>query len=336
LHISPKSLTVPFIAPKDKIIFPTVIDEVEGIGRFVSEWEVLQVPLEKPEVHRPGAVTAKVIIAEDGAIAKVVKERVGVVVTGGSQGGQRGVIQTFSKASRRRLLRLLAKTEKADRPLFVTLTYPDHFPDNPKEVKRHLDAFGKRFRRKFPSGAFIWKLEYIDRKSGQNVGKIAPHFHLLAWGAVYTDMLNWLSSAWAGVVKSEDVRHVKAGTKLEKLRSWRGVMAYASKYIAKVNVEELPEGVGRFWGVVGRDNLPLSGVLVVTLTALQAIKATRLGRKYISISGKNLQYGLTWLIDGKAMVAYVEWLLDGLGGKDGVGRPITLQLSGKEAQSLWS
>jgi len=287
---------------------------VEGLGVFLADYELLAVPLEREEVHRPEIVVPKLIIAEDGSIAKVVKERAKVAVTGASQGAQRGVVQTFSKASRRRLLRLLAKTDKADRPLFVTLTYPDDFPDNPREIKRHLDAFGKRFRRKFPAGAFIWKLEYKARKSGQNTGKIAPHFHLLAWGGTYKDMLGWVSGSWAGVVKSEDEKHLKAGTNVEKLRSWRGVMAYASKYIAKVNVEELPEGVGRFWGVVGRDNLPLSGVLVVTLTALQAIKATRLGRKYLSISGKNLQYGLTFLIDGKAMVKYAEWLLGGFEG----------------------
>jgi len=314
-HTSPQS---PFPPVHGKIIFPHSPDDVEDFGAFFSGCSVIDRPrANPPEVHRPKIVKARAVIAENGGVVRIVKERSAVVVTGASRGdARRGAVTIFSKASRRRLLRLLAKLDQKDRPIFGTITYPDEFPEGiegQKKIKRDLDNLGKRFRRKFPNGVFIWKLEYVARKSGENAGKVAPHFHLLIWGASFADLKAWLSKAWYQVVGSEDEKHLRAGVRVEYLRSWRGVMYYASKYIAKIDEASVPEGAGRFWGVVGRDYLPLSGVVVIALTALQAIKATRLGAKYSTITGKNLQYGLTWLINGKAMVRYFEWFLDGLG-----------------------
>src|SRR5208337_1169128 len=61
--------------------------------------------------------------------------------------GLRGEIQGFSSASRRRLLTtVLSVRNDASLPLFVTLTYPNEFPD-PKTSKRHLATFLKRLDR---------------------------------------------------------------------------------------------------------------------------------------------------------------------------------------------
>lgn len=97
------------------------------------------------------------------------------------KGGIRGTIGGFSPAARLRLKREIARTRCEVMPWFVHLTYPDHFPDDPKVWKQHLDAFLKRLRRLLPEAAGYWRLDVIDRKSGENEGKVAPHFHLLLW-----------------------------------------------------------------------------------------------------------------------------------------------------------
>jgi len=37
-------------------------------------------------------------------------------------------------------------------------------------------------QRRWPGAAIIWKLEFKERQSGKNKGKIAPHYHLLVLG----------------------------------------------------------------------------------------------------------------------------------------------------------
>jgi hypothetical protein len=132
--------------------------------------------------------------------------------------------------------------------LFITLTYPRAWPGEWQKWKRDLDNMLHRFKRKFPHFGAVWKLE--PQKRG------APHFHLLAVGVPFIAKV-WLSQAWYDVVASRDPKHLAAGTQVQLARSHRGVVSYAAKYAAKR--QELPpdwqEGVGRWWGVTGRDNL---------------------------------------------------------------------------------
>jgi hypothetical protein len=37
-------------------------------------------------------------------------------------------------------------------------------------------------QRRRPGAAIIWKMEFKERQSGMNKGKIAPHYHLLVFG----------------------------------------------------------------------------------------------------------------------------------------------------------
>lgn len=168
---------------------------------------------------------------------------------------KRGVIKSFSKGSRRRILRLVASLKRSIPPVFVTLTYPDKFPENPREWKKHLDSFFKRLLRRYPRAVVVWKLERKKRKTGVNKGEIAPHGHLLVYGAAFLSLLKWVSKAWYEVVGSGDLKHFNAGTSVEAVRSVRGVLYYTSKYICKQENDVL-EGIGRTWGVVGREELP--------------------------------------------------------------------------------
>jgi len=159
-------------------------------------------------------------------------------------GGIRGKVKAFSAASRRRMLEDLQSIDRSvvELPIFVTLTYPGIYPADACEWKRHLKVFMKRLRRRYPGGWGHWKLE--PQKRG------APHFHLLLFG-VKRISKNWLSRAWFEVVGSKDHRHLNAGTRVESVRSWRGVICYASKYLGK-SIDWLPkhwrDGVGRWWG----------------------------------------------------------------------------------------
>jgi len=107
----------------------------------------------------------------------------GDVAAGNTSGcGPRGEIVEFTPASRRRMLELVARVEEAAVPLAFTLTYPDNFPLYREDYKGHLEAFCDRMQRRWPGVAIIWKLEFKERQSGTNKGKIAPHYHLLVFG----------------------------------------------------------------------------------------------------------------------------------------------------------
>ena len=195
-------------------------------------------------------------------------------------GGRRGVIGRFSRGSRRRLLRKLSQVQRGKIPVFITLTYPGEYDQSPDIWKRHLDKLGKRIRRRFKSVGIFWKLE--PQKRG------APHFHLLVWGASYWELKAWTARAWYEVVNSGDERHLRAGTRVEKIRSWRGVFWYASKYMGK-EVEALPgwEAVGRYWGVIGESSIPWGSLVEVAITYPEAIGLIRLMRRSIGVRGRN-------------------------------------------------
>jgi len=170
-------------------------------------------------------------------------------------GGVRGRIRGFSAAARSRLMRLLARLHPDALPLFVTLTYPGEWSGDPRRWKRDLDAFLKRLCRRYPDCSGVWKLE--PQKRG------APHFHLLVFGVPWISA-DWLSRVWWEVVGSGDEAHLRAGTRVERVRTRNGVFRYAAKYLGKtMDVQDLPacwENPGRWWGVWGRDRLPWASV----------------------------------------------------------------------------
>lgn len=226
---------------------------------------------------------------------------------GGGGGGDRGDVLGFSSASRRRLMRTIASMERAERPVFVTMTYPDVFSDSMDVWKRDIDTFGKRLARKFPEGGFVWRIEFKVRKTGISAGKLAPHFHLLVYGARFNRLLKWVSRAWWRVVGSGDGNHLLAGTRVELIYSQGGIMRYVGKYVAKVAT--YPEGWrGRAWGIVGRKNLPWAVEVIISLTEGEAVKMVRLGRKMIGARGRTFPSGITWIVNAERVLDYLEFL----------------------------
>ncbi len=261
---------------------------------------------------------------------------------------KRGDVSEFTEPSRRRFLHLLASLRREAEPVFVTLTYPDSFPTYSADYKRHLELFSQRLRRRWPEMALIWKLEFQDRKSGENKGKIAPHYHLILYGVpmrfpfrkesrpayrletispagsladhfwvtwyygeepnvtaagnrrlgqccwsketneagelveTLDDLKHWISRTWYDVVASGDVRHYRAGTRVEPIRSFQQLCGYAAKrYLSKKEViPQLEHKPGRFWGVMGREHLPCAEPEEVQLTEKQAFQLRRCFRRY--------------------------------------------------------
>jgi len=156
-----------------------------------------------------------------------------VRVPGQKQNGAdtgRGQVDSFSDKSRKRLFDWLNEIDwqVAGLPLFVSLTYGQEFPD-PRQAKLHLRSLWMRLRRLHEKCGVLWKLEF------QNRG--APHFHLLVFGPTFIDM-DRMASMWGEVVGQGYWDHSGDSprppfTRVEALRSVRGVKWYCGKYIAK-------------------------------------------------------------------------------------------------------
>lgn len=139
-------------------------------------------------------------------------------------GGHRRSVATFSAASRKRMLDMFAKldfTRSSERPKFITLTYKDTYPSALK-AKEHLWAFLARLKRLHSDLAVVWRLEFQRRG--------APHFHLMVFHMPYLDKKEvarmWHEITYQGVGAAPF-------TRIEAIRSHKGLMAYCSKYLAK-------------------------------------------------------------------------------------------------------
>ncbi len=150
----------------------------------------------------------------------------------------RGLISYFSYRSKRRM-RLFARNTSHLWKVFIHLTYPRDYPSDGKKVKKHLDIFIKRLKRYCPNIKFLWIIEFQKRG--------APHYHILVNQEVNK---NWLSQSWYEVVNSKDERHLRAGTKVELVKSKNHAVAYLINYLKKIDQKIVPEeykSVGRFW-----------------------------------------------------------------------------------------
>ncbi len=165
----------------------------------------------------------------------------------------RGTIKGHSKRSRSRQMQHLASIDRAALPclpLFVTLTYPEHWPADPQQWKRDHRTLWKRIERKYPDAAAHWRMEFQQRG--------APHFHDLIFGVPFISK-KWLARQWYEVVGSGDPKHLRRGTRIEKTKTWGHVVSYMSKYLAKVavcNSAHVSAEVGRHWGVFNAAGIP--------------------------------------------------------------------------------
>lgn len=201
-------------------------------------------------------------------------------------------ITGFSNRSRARMMYRISTLDWAGRkgvPEMVTLTYPREFPTDGRLVKQHLEAFRKRWHRKFgepPSG--VWKLEFQRRG--------APHVHLYVFRPVmgWRVFLTWARDVWAEIVGSGDPLHREFGVRVDRqfvaaARSVRKLAGYFAKHNAKDTTKhyqnEVPDGfanVGRFWGVWAMTNVAVE----VEISTQQFVDIRRLLMRLQRQSGR--------------------------------------------------
>lgn len=203
-------------------------------------------------------------------------------------GGKRGKVKGFSRGSRRRLQRMMATIQKAGLPIFATLTYPDEFPDELETWNKHLERLRARLTRR--GWGCIWRREFKARQSGSNVGRIAPHYHLLIWGATQKEVRAYLPGAWWECCGRICEAHLLAGTRVEQIRTWGGVTSYVSKYMAKE--EDLPAlsdiaSIGRFWGVINRELIPWAEAITITCDHKTVNTFFRYLRRFAHLRGRS-------------------------------------------------
>jgi len=203
-------------------------------------------------------------------------------------GGKRAAIIKFSSRSRKNLLKKLFSLPLYP-SLFLTLTYPKYFPADSHEWKRHLDNFRRVFLEKFPKAWFFWKLE--PQKRG------APHYHLIGdlGEEINIHLLRqYISRLWFEVCGTGYAAHLAAGTNVEVIKdSERKMQGYVCKYIGKLdnNEYEAWSHPGRFWGIIGRKNLPEALSVAVSMDAPEYYVVRRLIRRWLkSVSPKSKAY----------------------------------------------
>jgi len=236
----------------------------------------------------------------------------------------------FTKAARKRMLDNVATLDLDQKCRFVTLTYSDcTIPDDGEAAKANLRALLERLRRAAPESSAVWRMELKPRQSGEFVGRIVPHFHLLVFGADHLESptkgakenySGWFHEAWEAVTKHhehypDDGRH-DLRTDDKKINGGRQAMYYVAKYAAKVDEEALlvtdayPH-VGRFWGVFQRDFLPSCPLREVAFRihseAFQPFREAAC-EIYPGIAQKRQNQGFTLYVDDAHMwLEFLEW-----------------------------
>lgn len=204
-----------------------------------------EIDLSKPEKSQ---LTMRCL--QQGNLMKVkIDQKLSNLARRHQQGGTRGRVKGFSKASRKRLLEVFAGLDtrriKDSGVAFLTLTYGQVWP-HPAQAKKHLEAYVRRICRRSENEdpAFVWKMEPQERG--------APHFHVCIFGWKRSKD-GWpitkddFSRHWGEVIGAEyldyklfnvtvDPSDIRAPfTRIEHVRSFKRLMVYVSKYMAKTD-----------------------------------------------------------------------------------------------------
>lgn len=183
---------------------------------------------------------------------------------------KRGIVKNLSRQSRMRLLEKVAMTDNRVKPLFMTLTYPEEFPDPVTAKRKHFKVFIQRMMRNYENMGYLWRME--QQKRG------APHFHVFLWGVPSEGLVEFCYKAWYEVTGEICIDHFLYGCRIEEIRSRNGAMFYVSKYIAKVDDSEFNIELGRVWGCGG--NIPMGQPETIETSKKMTYRMLRLLRRY--------------------------------------------------------
>lgn len=151
---------------------------------------------------------------------------------------------------------------------------------------------------------FSGKRRFVDRCVSLvtllTAEKVLPQ-HPLAEKARNMCFCDWASLAWYHVVDSHNVDHLKAGVRVERVRTWGGVMSYCAKYLAKEDCNFLSDvQFGRSWGIFNRKFVPWAKLVELDLDTDTAVRLRRVARHYLERRfGRRVKfpYGVTLYCD---------------------------------------
>src|SRR5215216_490164 len=224
-------------------------------------------------------------------------------------GSTRDRVRGFSRASRRNLLLRLAGINRRafrafkGRMIFVTLTYPHEYPEDPEVCKNHLKALRRRLQRKVGEFAGFWRMGM------QNRG--AWHFHVLLFvgqsiGSI-GELRHFISSTWYEVTGKVSEGHLRAGTRVEAVKRWREATSYVERYMAKS--EEFPKGLetGRIWGIWNKELLPIRWE-TIKVSLKDAFRIRRVYRKPAKRKGSGSLRRITVFVRHENVDRLLEFL----------------------------
>lgn len=293
----------------------------------------------RPEAQASsGALDKCTYLHAEGKIARVELYPGGlrVRVLGLSQvgGGIRGKVFGKSRQARRRQMITMMQLRPVGAVYFVTLTLSDEllrrgYTSQQVAVwlKLKLRALQMRFVRQWPQGWALWGEEWQSRKSGEFLGVLMPHVHLIVGGvgvvgldrdgylladdlektAAALQLQHWFKENWADVCGLDD-QHRRRGADVQELDSRRKVFAYIAKYTGKVLDQPVDAGTGelihtgRMWGYWNKAAMPLFEAYEWELTRSEFVAFRRLAKRWLKARG------------GRSSRRYARWVARTFGG----------------------
>lgn len=216
-----------------------------------------------------------------------------------TQRAKRGIITTYSKASRLRCMKRLGRARH------VPTLWQDHtFTDDEmkgkttKERKDFAEATKKRYVRMLRRMGFdfglYWFIHWEVRKSGDLKGERVPHYHCfyLVYGVASSELLThaWLQAeVWVKATrtkkKDEALRVALHPNSYRKIESRQVAYRYVSRYVSQDKAVEIKEGIGRHWGVNG--SCPEADAVVVPLSFVESVGFRRICRMRLKKASKS-------------------------------------------------
>lgn len=226
-------------------------------------------------------------------------------------------INSFTAKSRLSMLRKLAQMRDVTGGFFVTLTYPGQFFQSPDRVKENLFALRKALQRAFPAVGVFWRMELKRRLSGASKGEIAPHFHLLVFGAG-VDLETFdaeIRRCWYRITGDGSQANFENCVDVKDMTTRKHAAIYCAKYSAKmadtdstlVLYDTWSSQWGRHWGYFGELNF--DALTTITIPVEQLVNFKRLVKRWLK---KKAPHFAKWL--GRSD-KYSSFSVLGLGGQ---------------------
>lgn len=156
--------------------------------------------------------------------------------------GKKAEIFEFSDKSRANLRHVCNNSGHLVKSQFG-LTYHEQWPEDGREVKRHLHAWLKSLNRLCPGVGNLWVLEFQERG--------APHYHVFLTISPDRKIQLKLADAWMRITRGTDAQ-AQFHAHPKNWKKWAmNDPSYVMKYAEKKDQKQVPEqfhNVGRFWG----------------------------------------------------------------------------------------